>query len=115
MIRVEYPAKLVSVLNAREHHMAKARRVKRERQNAALMLAAKERPALPVAIVVTRIAPRALDTHDNLGASAKAVIDSVCEWLGVKDNDPRVSIDVRQEKPKTARTYAVRIEVAHVA
>jgi hypothetical protein len=115
MIRVEYPTKLVSALNAREHPMTRARRVKRERANAALVLRAAEvktpKPDLPVSIVVTRIAPRALDTHDNLGASAKGTVDQVCDWLGVKDNDPRVRITVAQEKAVKPRHYAVRIEI----
>jgi hypothetical protein len=115
MIRVEYTTRLVSVLNARENHFAKARRVKRERANAQLMLRSAEvktpKPALPVEIVVTRIAPRALDTHDNLGASAKGTVDQVCDWLGIKDNDPRVRITVAQEKAAKPRHYAVRIEI----
>jgi hypothetical protein len=112
---VEYPTKLVSALNAREHHMTRHRRVKRERANARLKLQSgvvkQGKPALPASIVVTRLGPRLLDAHDNLGASAKGVVDEVCAWLGVRDDDQRVSIDVRQEK---AKDYRVRIEVTHV-
>ncbi len=115
MFRVEYPTRLVSALNAREHHMARARRVKRERKNASLVLQSAAvktpKPDLPVTITVTRLGPRALDAHDNLGASAKGVVDQVCAWLGVLDDDPRVSIAIRQEKSKD---YRVRIEVCHV-
>jgi len=118
MIRIEYPTRLVSVLNARENHFAKARRVKRERANAQLMLRSAEvktpKPALPVEIVVTRIGQQLLDAHDNLGASAKATVDQVCDWLGVKDNDPRVRIRIEQELATKKGHYAVRIEVSHV-
>jgi hypothetical protein len=116
MIRVEYPTRLVSVLNAREHWSVRAKRTKRERTSAMLMLQSAwkfQRPAFPLVVTVTRIAPRSLDSHDNLGASCKATIDSVAEWLGIPDNDPRVEFKTAQECGKP-RFYGVRIEVAHV-
>lgn len=115
MIRVEYPTRLVSALNAREHHMARARRVKRERWNAHLMLVQERKapPEFPVVVTVTRIAPRPLDAHDNLPSACKATIDSVAEWLGVADNDPRVSFKTAQERG-APKFYGVRIEVSHV-
>lgn len=115
MIRVQYPCRTVSALNAREHPMARARRVKRERLNAWLSLrqATADRPALPLAITVTRIAPRALDRHDNLGASLKPTIDGIADFLGVADNDPRVTFKTAQERG-IPKFYGIRIEVDHV-
>lgn len=64
----------------------------------------------PVRVKVTRIAPRALDAHDNLRASLKAVVDGIADWLKSKDNDPRITWDYGQERGKP-RQYAVRVEV----
>ena len=55
---------------------------------------------------VVRVAPRLLDQHDNLAASAKAVIDGIADGLGINDRDPRVEWVVSQEKGKAA----VRVE-----
>ena len=40
----------------------------------------------------TRIAPGSLDVHDNLQVAFKGPIDAVAEWIGVKDNDPRLTV-----------------------
>ena len=63
MIAVTIPMKIPSAANLREHHMAKARRVKAQRSAARLYLLDAEnrgarRPALPVVVTLTRIAPR---------------------------------------------------------
>lgn len=55
---------------------------------------------------VIRIAPRLLDQHDNLAASAKALIDGIADGLGINDRDPRVEWVVSQEKGEAA----VRVE-----
>jgi len=114
VIRIEYPGKLVSALNAREHHMARSRRVKAERLAARIELqraiGGSSKPPLPLAITVTRIAPRALDAHDNLGASCKGTIDSIAAFFGVADNDPRITFRTAQERGRP-RHYAVRIEI----
>ena len=114
MIRVQYPCRTVSALNVREHPMARARRVKRERTNAwlALRQVTAERYELPIVITVTRIAPRALDGHDNLGASLKPTIDGIADFLGVADNDPRVTFKTAQERG-LPKFYGIRIEVSH--
>ena len=95
--------------------MARARRVKRERWNARLMLLQLRAvpPEFPLVVTVTRIAPRALDPHDNLPSSVKATVDAVAEWLGVDDADPRVKFVSAQERG-ASKYYGVRIEVSHV-
>ena len=60
-------------------------------------------------IVLTRISPRRFD-DDNLRAAFKAVRDGVADWLGVADNDPRVTWQYRQERGQP-KQHAVRIEV----
>ena len=95
-------------LNAREHHMARARRVKRERQAVAWALSVESRPALPCEVVLTRIAPsNGLDPGDNLNGALKAVRDQIAEWLGVDDKDEsRVRYRYAQERG----AWGVRIE-----
>ncbi len=113
MIAVTLPIKAVSVLNEREHWAKKASRAKLHRTTAwAALRAADKEPRLlgPVKVRVTRIAPRPLDSHDNLAASVKNVVDGIADWLGVKDNDPRITWLYRQERG-APKTYAVRVEV----
>lgn len=65
---------------------------------------------LPIAITITRIAARDLDT-DNLASGIKHCRDSVAEWLGIDDKDRRVTWvnDQRRGKPKQYATE-IRIE-----
>lgn len=114
-IRVEYPGKLVSLnVMLRSHKMRQASRAKHERQAAwAECLKAcgsGERPEFPLAITVTRIAPRKLDAHDNLGASMKATIDGIADYLRIRDNDPRVTFKTA-EAYGGVRKYRVRIDI----
>lgn len=80
------PLRTVSGANAREHHMARARRVKIEREAVAWMLKTAQRPALPCVVTLTRVAPSSgLDLDDNLPGALKGVRDEVAKWLGVND------------------------------
>lgn len=114
MIAVTLPIRAESVANLREHWRKRAVRAKSHRTQAwAELRAADKEPRLlgPVTVTLTRIAPRPLDSHDNLRSSLKAVVDGVADWLGVKDNDARVLWAYAQERA-TPKTYAVRIEVS---
>ena len=114
MIAVTLPIRAESVANLREHWTKKAARTKSHRIQAwAELRAADKEPRLigPVTVTLTRIAPRPLDSHDNLRSSLKACADGAADWLGVKDNDPRITWSYAQERGKP-KTYAVRIEVA---
>lgn len=68
----------------------------------------------PVLIKLTRYAPRTLDRHDNLPASAKWILDSAADYLvpglraGRADDDDR--IDVAYDQIVQSK-YAVRIEI----
>ena len=73
------------------HWSVRAARVKNQRHTVAWCLRPHAKPALPVTVLLTRIAPRQLDAHDNLPRSFKAVADQVAEWLGVKDNHPGIT------------------------
>lgn len=98
-MRIELPIIAVSEANRRDHWATKARRVKAHR-NAAWALC----PVypLPCIVTITRVAPRAMDEHDNLPASLKACVDGIAQRLGIKDNDPRVEWRYAQAKGNPA-------------
>ncbi len=73
--------------NSREHHFARARRVKAEKEAAAWLLQSQPKPELPCRVILTRIAPSSGLDDDNLAGSLKAIRDSVAAWLGVDDRD----------------------------
>ena len=113
------PIRTISASNSREHHMARARRVKGERWTTVLLMrdmAAAEmvdRFALlsrcPV-IRLTRITGplgRTMD-DDNLRGCLKAIRDGVADSLSINDNDPRVSWYYAQRK---GAVWAVEVEV----
>jgi hypothetical protein len=111
---VEYPLRLVSEPNSRSHWAQKARRVKEQRSLASMVLRTRvPRPPWTVrdhgvlVVELTRIAPRLLD-DDNLRGACKATRDGVADYLGVKDNDPRVDWVYRQLQ-RDPHEYAVRI------
>jgi len=110
-MRIELPIRVESEANAREHWAKKAKRVKQHRDAAFWHLKAAQAPRyiFPLTVRMVRIAPRELDS-DNLGSGFKAIRDGVADWLGVKDNDPRVTWDYAQERGKP-NTYACRIEL----
>jgi len=102
------PIKTVAGLNAREHHMARSRRVKAEREAVAWVLKLTKPPRLPVVVTLTREGKRKLD-GDNLQGALKAVRDQVAEWLGADDADPRIDWQYAQT---IGKEYAVLIEIS---
>jgi hypothetical protein len=103
---------LVSEANAHTHWRQRQKRAKAQRLLASRVLGprvAAVKPQLPLAVTITRIAPRPLDS-DNAVGSAKHVRDGVADALGINDGDPRVTWVVRQERG-APKTYAVRVEV----
>jgi hypothetical protein len=84
-LTVDVPGPIASAANLREHHAQKSARVKSQRDCAdAVTLAAlrTQRPSLslPLVVVLTRLAPRRLDT-DNLAHATKAHRDGVTKAL----------------------------------
>lgn len=67
-------------------------------------------PSLPVRILLTRVANRSLDGHDNLQGSLKHVADTIAKWLDSDDADPLIKWDYAQE-PAPYRHYSVRIQI----
>lgn len=94
-------------LNAREHWCARARRVRSERDVTAWALRKAAKPAPPLVVTLTRIAPSNGVDDDNLAGSLKAVRDEVAAWLGVDDKLRDV---VRYQYAQERGKWAVRIE-----
>jgi hypothetical protein len=110
MIEIRVPIKIVSVANLRLHWAVKAKLAKSHRSKAFSALASVAAPpAPPCTLVLTRIAPRALD-GDNLQSAFKAVRDGVADWLGVDDGHKDLDWQYNQRKDGP-KVYAVEIEV----
>jgi hypothetical protein len=100
MLTVQLPLRTVSGMNAREHPMARHRRVKAEREAVAWTLKGKPVPQLPVVVTMTRLAPSNGLDDDNLASAMKPVRDQIAAWLGVDDRSPLVRwvCDQRRDK-----------------
>jgi crossover junction endodeoxyribonuclease RusA len=79
----EVPMPLPSVANLREHHFAKAKRVKAHRAVGQLLAKGYTHKGSAL-IVLTRFAPRPIDS-DNLASAFKAVRDGIADVIGVDD------------------------------
>ena len=112
MTEVLLPVRTWSEANQRGHWGKRATRAKKQREAARLLVRA-ARFTLPasgtVAITLTRIAPRALDT-DNLASGMKAIRDGVADALGMDDGCARLTWRYAQEKGRP-REYAVRVQI----
>lgn len=99
MITVEVPIALPSASNLREHWRERHRRIKSQCAATSMMLgfmrvverlggdgAVKAGDRL--AVTLTRVAPRKLDS-DNLQGAFKGVRDEVAKFFGVDDGDKR--------------------------
>jgi len=94
----------------KENNFARTRRVKAARQGVHWALKQISKPSFPCVVLMTRIAPSAngLDAHDNLQGSMKPHVDGVADWLGIRDDDKRITWRYNQER---GADYAVRITV----
>jgi hypothetical protein len=78
----EIPIKTVSELNCAQHWTDKFKRHKSQQKFVKLALKADiGKVTLPCKVTVTRLAPNTLDTHDNLPASQKYVVDQIASLL----------------------------------
>lgn len=94
-------------MNAREHHHARARRVRGERAEVAWALVGRAPPKLPCIVTLTRCAPSGGLDDDNLASALKSIRDQVAEWLGVDDKRRDV---VRYEYAHQRGPWAVGID-----
>ena len=63
----------------------------------------------PLLVTLTRESAGILD-DDNLRGALKAVRDGVADWLGVPDNDPRVTW-LYEQRLVARKQYAVEVDV----
>jgi len=107
------PLHTVSETNKADHeHWSKRhKRAKEQRGLVKLLCQSKlKKPPLPCTVTLTRIAPRALDPSNLVGA-LKHVQDGFADWIGVDDRrDDVVKYEYKQERG-APKTYAVRIEI----
>lgn len=111
------PIKTASESNSTEHWSMKNKRHRvQKRWIKAAFLKYKPVITLPIQVVLTRIAPRPLDSHDNLPMSLKWICDAIADNLapgkaaGRADDCKDIKWKYRQEKGKV-REYAVKIEI----
>lgn len=67
-----------------------------------------------IVVTLTRIAPRRLDSHDNLRSGFKGAADQIAHELVIDDGDSRIEWRYAQERGKP-REYAVRIRIERIA
>ena len=117
MIGVLLPIRTWSEANLREHWAQRARRARKQRLAARLLVRAADNmedassSSTQITIILTRIAPRRLDS-DNLASSLKAVRDGVADALGIDDGSERIDWRYAQRKGKP-REYAILVEIQY--
>lgn len=111
------PLKTVSEANLSEHWTKSSARHKKQKLIVRLeLLKHKPNITIPCKIYLTRIAPRKLDSRDNLRMSFKWIVDAICDYItpglaaGRSDDNDQIDIHYFQEKGK-AKEYAIRIQI----
>jgi hypothetical protein len=114
----QLPLKTASEANSSEHWTKKAKRHKLQKQKIKAALLSERPPiTIPCSVVVTRIAPRELDSHDNLSMALKYCIDAIAEYLvpgkaiGRADDCKEIKWDYKQKKGGI-REYGIIIELS---
>lgn len=107
---VTIPIALSRGLNAREHPLARCRRVKRERLATSWALTAAHVPhaLTPCTVTLTRLSRGTLDS-DNLQGAFKAVRDEIAAYLGTNDG-PKGGIEWVYGQGYGAR-HAISIDI----
>lgn len=106
--------RLPSRANLQEHWAVKAKRTREQRKGIQNILrTANYNPKLPITIVLCRIAPRELDSDDNITMAFKAIRDGITDYLGLtNDNDIRLKWKYDQQSG-APKYYAVRVTLDH--
>ena len=108
-LRIRAPFRLHPEGNARGHWAKTYRRRRKQRDDLRLFLNVSRKPKLPVDVFLTRIAPRKMDEHDGLPMAFKALVDEICDWLGIDDGGSEIKFHYDQMKGKP-REHKVQIE-----
>jgi len=119
MMEVLLPIRTWSEPNLRVHWAKRARRARKQREAARILVRAALAPipswntiragSRKLTIHLWRVGPRELDS-DNLAAALKAVRDGVADALGMDDGDPRLLWLYGQRRGKPGE-YAVHVEI----
>lgn len=112
ILAFEYPLRVISEANQREHWAAKNRRKKAQQLETSVewkKAIGDRRIVLPCVIRLTRIGCRRLD-DDNLANGFKAVRDTIAREIGIDDGSELLRFEYAQEVI-SKREYAVRVEV----
>jgi len=112
------PLKTVSEANKTGEHWTKKHKRHKAQKHAIDFFMSSEvnESCLPCTIVMTRIAPRMLDSDDNLPMAFKNLKDYICNLLipgkkmGRADADPRIKVEYAQRKGKP-KEYAIEVEI----
>lgn len=120
-VELKLPIRTVSEANSSEHWTEKHKRHKKQKfiVRAYLNKVPRSSIKLPVAIHLTRIAPRQLDRDDNLPMAFKYVKDYICDYIipglqaGRADDTHQISFSYSQEKGKP-KEYAIIIKMGHI-
>jgi hypothetical protein len=110
------PIRTVSEANCSQHWTKKHKRHKKQKGIVEYLLNTQKQDIdLPVEVILTRVAPRFLDS-DNLQSSLKYIRDSVASYLipggtdGQADSDDRIQWRYKQEKGQP-KEYLVQITI----
>ncbi len=110
--------KTVSEANTSEHWTVAAKRHKQQKGRIKIqMFIEKPKIPLPCQIKLTRIAPRSLDSHDNLPTSFKYIVDALSEYIfpGLavgRADDSKLIKWIYEQKKGAPKKYAIEIEVS---
>jgi len=108
MITIDIPLRTARGMNSREHHFTRYARARKEKEAVGWYLRMQQKPATPLVVLLTRIAPSEGLDSDNLVGALKSVRDAVADWLGVDDKHQHiVRYEYLQER---GPDWAVRIE-----
>lgn len=114
MIHLHIPIRTLSWNNTRGHWRTTEKRKKTEKQVVAWALHPHPfKPALPVVVTITRLAPGLLD-DDNLPSATKYMRDEIARWYGVSDAPSSPITWVYHQRKTTVRDpvrYAVEITI----
>jgi len=111
-LRIKLGAPLPSLANARLHWRKRASIVQAQRHLVSMTLKAfgGKPPPLPVLVTFYRVAPRKLDSDNNVTA-CKTPRDAVAAWLGADDR-PGSGIEwAYQQRSDGPRVFALEIEI----
>lgn len=109
------PIRTVSEMNVREHWAVRNKRKRAQQEAIAVAMQnvlQGRRIELPCVVRLTRLAPRKLDSHDNLRAALKATVDQICKKLEVDDGSDQVSFEYSQMPVASPKTYGVKVSIS---